>query len=127
MTIKILKLVSGEELAVEITEENDSSVTFKNPVACVLQRSQQTGGAALGFMPWMHAADGPFTVDKSKIICAANVADGSLDKYVVDVKEYSKSFSVNQDVWAKIVTDTLRVDPEKSPVIMLVLGETKKV
>ena len=54
-------------------------------------------------------------------------ADGSLDKYVVDVKEYAKSFSVNQDVWAKIVTDTLRVDPEKSPVIMLVLGETKKV
>ena len=75
MTIKILKLVSDEELAVEITEENDSSVTFKNPVACVLQRSQQTGGAALGFMPWMHAADGPFTVDKSKIICVANVAD----------------------------------------------------
>ena len=54
-------------------------------------------------------------------------ADGSLDKYVVDVKEYAKSFSVNQDVWAKIVTDTLKVDPEKSPVIMLVLGETKKV
>ena len=75
MTIKILKLVSGEELAVEITEENDSSVTFKNPVACVLQRSQQTGGAALGFMPWMHAADGPFNVDKSKIICVANVAE----------------------------------------------------
>ena len=75
MTIKILKLVSGEELAVEITEENEFSVTFKNPVACVLQRSQQTGGAALGFMPWMHAADGPFTVDKSKIICAANVAE----------------------------------------------------
>ena len=73
--IKAIKLVSGEELAVEITEENDSSVTFKNPVACVLKRSQQTGGAALGFMPWMHAADGPFTVDKSKIICVANVAE----------------------------------------------------
>lgn len=54
-------------------------------------------------------------------------ADGSLDRYVVDVKEYSKSFSVTQDVWAKIVTDTLRVDKNKSPVIMLVLGETKKV
>jgi|DEB0MinimDraft_6_1074348.scaffolds.fasta_scaffold01721_3 stalled ribosome rescue protein Dom34 len=52
--------------------------------------------------------------------------DGSLDRYVVDVKEYSKSFSVNKDVWGKIVTDTLRVDPNKSPVIMLVLGETKK-
>ena len=73
--IKVVKLVSGEELVVEITEENDSSVTFKNPVAAVLQRSQQTGGAALGFMPWMHAADGPFTVDRSKIICTGNVAD----------------------------------------------------
>jgi hypothetical protein len=75
MTIKALKLVSGEELVVEITDENDSSVTFKNPVASVLQRSQNTGGAALGFMPWMHAADGPFTVDRNKIICIANVAD----------------------------------------------------
>ena len=73
--IKVVKLVSGEELVVEITEENDSSVTFKNPVASVLQRSQNTGGAALGFMPWMHAADGPFTVDRNKIICIANVAD----------------------------------------------------
>ena len=54
-------------------------------------------------------------------------ADGSLDEYVIDVKEYSKSFSVTQDVWAKIVTDTLKVDKNKSPVIMLVLGEQKKV
>jgi hypothetical protein len=54
-------------------------------------------------------------------------ADGSLDRYVVDVKEYEKSFSINQDVWAKIVTDTLRVDPEKSPVIMVVLGKQKKI
>lgn len=53
-------------------------------------------------------------------------ADGSLDNYVVDVKEYSKSFSVTRDVWAKIVTDTLKVDPNKSPVIMLVLGDTHK-
>ena len=54
-------------------------------------------------------------------------ADGSLDHYVVDVKEYSKSFSVTQDVWAKIVTDTLKVDANKSPVIMLVLGDQRKV
>lgn len=54
-------------------------------------------------------------------------ADGNLDNYVVDVKEYSRSFSVTQDVWAKIVTDTLKVDPNKSPVIMLVLGDQRKV
>ncbi len=44
--VKALKLVSGEELVVEITEENETAVTFKNPVAAVLQRSNQTGGAA---------------------------------------------------------------------------------
>jgi hypothetical protein len=54
--------------------------------------------------------------------------DGILeDGYLVDVKEYSKSFAVNQDVWAKICMDTLKTDPNKSPVIMLVLGDTRKV
>ena len=73
--VKVVKLVTGEELVVEITEENKSSITFKNPAASVLQRSQQTGGAALGFMPWMHAANGPFVIEKSKIICVAEVAE----------------------------------------------------
>jgi hypothetical protein len=53
-------------------------------------------------------------------------ADGSLDDFVVDVKEYSKSYSVSQDSWAKIVTDTMMVDRKKSPAIMLVLGEGHK-
>lgn len=73
--IKALKLATGEELVVEIVEESDLHITFKNPVASVLQRSQQTGGAALGFMPWMHSSNGPFKVTKSHIICSAEVAD----------------------------------------------------
>lgn len=73
--IKVIKLVSGEELVAEITSETETAVVLTNVVAAVLQRSQQTGGAALGFMPWMHAANGPFTIDKSKLICIAEVAD----------------------------------------------------
>lgn len=73
--IKVLKLVSGEELVVEVTEQTENNISFKNPVAAVLQRSQQTGGAALGFMPWMHAADGPFTVGRDKIVCIAKVGE----------------------------------------------------
>lgn len=71
--IKALKLVSGEELVVEITLEAETFITFKNPVACVMQRRQD--GPALGFMPWMQAADGPFTIARDKIICEAEVAD----------------------------------------------------
>jgi len=53
-------------------------------------------------------------------------ADGSLDKFVVDVKEYSKSYSVSRDSWAKIVSDTMSVDRKKDPVLMVVLGEGNK-
>ena len=48
-------------------------------------------------------------------------ADGSDDEFVVDVKEYSKSFSISQDNWAKIVTETLKVDRSKNPALMLVI------
>jgi hypothetical protein len=55
-------------------------------------------------------------------------ADGSNEDFVIDVKEYSKSFSINQDVWSKIVMDTMSVDRSKDPALMIVLGEgTKKI
>jgi hypothetical protein len=53
-------------------------------------------------------------------------ADGSTDRFIVDVKEYSKSISLNQDMWAKIVTDCLRTDNTKNPLLMLVLGKSRK-
>ena len=53
-------------------------------------------------------------------------ADGSTEKFVVDVKEYSKSFSISQDAWAKIVTDALRTDNTKDPALLLVLGDKTK-
>jgi hypothetical protein len=52
--------------------------------------------------------------------------DASWRSYVIDFKEFSRSFSITQNVWAKVVTDTLKVDRSKSPAIMLVLdGKTR--
>ena len=73
MTIKALKLVNGEELIVEIEGESDTHITFTNPVACVLQRGKD-GAPVLGFMPWMQAGDGPFVVNKDKIVTSCEVA-----------------------------------------------------
>ena len=53
-------------------------------------------------------------------------ADGSNEDFVIDVKEYSKSYSVSQDSWAKIVSDTMKVDRKKDPALMVVLGEGNK-
>ena len=49
--------------------------------------------------------------------------DATWQNYIIDIKEYSKSFSISQDVWAKVVTDQMKVDREKSPALILVLGE----
>jgi hypothetical protein len=48
--------------------------------------------------------------------------DGNIKRFVVDVKEYNKSISLNQDMWSKIVTDCLKTDNTKNPLLMLVMG-----
>ena len=52
--------------------------------------------------------------------------DASWRNYVLDFKEYSKSISINQEVWAKAVTDCMKVDRSKSPALALILGEGSK-
>lgn len=49
-------------------------------------------------------------------------ADGSIDRFVIDIKEYGKSISLSQDMWAKIVTDCLKTDNTKNPLLQAVLG-----
>lgn len=49
--------------------------------------------------------------------------DATWKNYVVDFKEYSKSFGLTQEVWAKAVTDCMKVDRSKSPAIIVILGE----
>lgn len=53
--------------------------------------------------------------------------DGSWEEFIVDVKEAGKSFTLNESVWSKIVTDTLRTDNTKSPALLLAIGETRKI
>lgn len=68
-----LKLLSGEELVVEIIGEVGDEITFKNPVSCGMRNTPN--GPALGFLPWMQASDGPFTIKLEKIVCVAGVAE----------------------------------------------------
>ena len=49
--------------------------------------------------------------------------DGTWSRFILDWKFARKSFTLNKDVWAKVVTDTLRSDKEKNPALIIVLGE----
>ena len=50
--------------------------------------------------------------------------DATWENFTVDFKENSKSFTLNQDVWAKAVTDAIRNGND--PAIVVVLGESNK-
>ena len=50
--------------------------------------------------------------------------DATWQNFTVDFKENSKSFTLNQDVWAKAVTDAIRNGND--PAIFIVLGEGNK-
>ena len=52
--------------------------------------------------------------------------DATWRDFVVDFKEVSKSFTINQDIWAKAVTDSIKAGVDKSPAIVIVLGEGNK-
>jgi hypothetical protein len=49
--------------------------------------------------------------------------DATWKNFVVDFKEATKSFTLNKDVWAKIVTDSIQAGRDKSPAIVVILGE----
>ena len=53
--------------------------------------------------------------------------DGTWRRFIVDWKFARKSFTLNKDVWAKVVTDTLKSDREKNPALIIVLGEGKDI
>ena len=47
--------------------------------------------------------------------------DATVGQFVVDIKEYSSSFSLSKNVWGKICTDA--VMQGKRPALNIVLGE----
>jgi hypothetical protein len=51
--------------------------------------------------------------------------DARLHNFIVDVKEYAKSFSISRTVWAKICTDAAKGGAE--PALMLALGEGTQI
>lgn len=47
--------------------------------------------------------------------------DATWENFTVDFKEYPKGFTINQDNWAKAVTDAMK--NKNDPAIVVVLGE----
>jgi hypothetical protein len=80
MSVKIFKLMTGEEIVAEITNESDSSVSLKNCVALVLQPSRD-GKLGFGFVPFGAMVDGDITISKDKLLFTAEASDDLKNNY----------------------------------------------
>ncbi len=52
--------------------------------------------------------------------------DATWGDFIIDIKEASKSFTLNEKVWSKITTDAIRSGINKSPALVVVLGTGSK-
>ena len=78
MEVKLLRVITGEELVAEIVDENAAEVTLKN--ALVVIPTQQS----VGFAPWATVIDREnpeVTVSRTHIVYIANLDDSSRNKY----------------------------------------------
>ena len=50
--------------------------------------------------------------------------DATWNNFTVDFKESSKSFTLNKDVWAKVVTDAIKNNND--PALIVILGKDDK-
>ena len=81
MDIKVFKLVNAEEILAETVSETDTSITVRNPLLVVLQRTPQ-GEVGVGFLPYMsYAENKEFTFNKDHVIFAKGVEDSLKNQY----------------------------------------------
>ena len=53
--------------------------------------------------------------------------DARWNRFLVDYKEAGSSCTLNKDVWAKICTDTFKVDRDMHPALKIIIGNESKV
>ena len=54
--VKVLKLITGEEVIARITEEENNLITLKNPMTLQMLPPTSTGQVGIALVPWMKAA-----------------------------------------------------------------------
>ena len=52
--------------------------------------------------------------------------DAKWYNFLVDYKEANSSFTLNRDIWAKICTDTFKVNRDMHPALKIIIGKDNK-
>ena len=82
MTVKAIKLISGEELIGEVLHEEESVLALKNVLAIVIRQAQD-GNLTVGFVPFAPYLGRNTTIDfqTDKLIFVKEVDDTMANQY----------------------------------------------
>lgn len=82
MNIKLVRLVTGEDILTEFAQDDDV-VTFTNPLIVYITPPQSAGqSASVGLSQWVpYAANKEFVIDSSKVVFVAEPAEDLCKQY----------------------------------------------
>lgn len=83
LNVKLIRLLTGEELVAELLSDNDGEVVIKNPLRIVVIPAKSTPqNPTVGFAPWMEfSEDKKFVLDKSHVLCIMNPVKEFVNQY----------------------------------------------
>lgn len=87
--IKLVRLITGEELIVETVKDSADELVFKNPIRVIVVPNRTNAqNPSIGFAPWNEFTDDDtFTVKKEHILVVMNPIKEFKEQYV---KTFSK-------------------------------------
>lgn len=79
MTVKVFKLISGEELIAEVTSGSAEGYFLETPASIMLQQTEK--GIGVGLAPYMPYVEGKPYLYKSAIASEGEPADAMRNEY----------------------------------------------
>ena len=78
MTVKLIRMWSGEDVIADIIEENQDSITIENPIVAVPSREQ----GQIAFAPWSPLLEkDKIEITKKYIVYIGNPQNGIIEQY----------------------------------------------
>ena len=81
--VKVLKLITGEEVIARITEEENNLITLKNPMTLQMLPPTSTGQVGFALVPWIKAAKNEkVTISTEHVLVTDEASDQSEKNYL---------------------------------------------
>jgi len=70
MTVKVFKMINGEEIISKVESETETTFVLDQPAVIRLQKTDS--GVGIGLAPFMPYADGAVVLQASGVACSGN-------------------------------------------------------